>query len=120
MPTVTWNPSPSTPSSSTTTRRRGFEHLTENEFIELRGLPNPDDEVLGLLTHRIYDIAMCYAYTAVETPSQGAVNLVSDVVGRLGKHGIQLPDSELVRGFPFSEFYGWGIQVRPEGLSGEI
>ena len=98
----------------------GFEHLTENEFIELRGLPNPDDEVLGLLTHRIYDVAMCYAYTAVETPSQGAVNLVSDVVGRLGKHGIQLPDSELVRGFPFSEFYGWGIQVRPEGLSREI
>lgn len=60
---------------------------------------------------------MCYANTAVETPAREAVNLASDVVDRLGKHGIQLPDSELVRGLSFSEFHGWGIQIRPEGLS---
>ena len=59
---------------------------------------------------------MCYAYIAVETPPREAVNLVSNVVDRLGKHGIQLPDSELVRGFSFSEFHGWGIQIRPVGL----
>lgn len=63
---------------------------------------------------------MCYAYTAVETPPREAVNLVSDVVNCLGKRGIQLPDSELVRGFSFSEFHGWGIQIRPEGLSRAI
>lgn len=53
-------------------------------------------------------------------PCQGDVNLVSNVVDRLGKYGIRLPDSELVRGLSFSEFHGWGIQIRPEGLSRAI
>ena len=95
----------------------GFEHLTESEFNELRGLLDPDDEVLGLLMHRIYDVAMCYAYTAVEVPPREAVDLVFDSIGCLREHGISLPDFELVRGFSFSEFHGWGIQISPEGLS---
>ena len=95
----------------------GFEHLTRNEFDGLRGLLDPDDSTLDLLMHRIYDVAMCYAYTAVETPSREAVDLVFDVVGCLREHGIQLPDFGLVRGFSFSEFHGWGVHVSPEGLS---
>ena len=94
-----------------------FEHLTESEFDELRGLLNPDDEALGLLMHRVYDVAMCYAYTAVEVPPREAVDLVFDVIGCLEEHGVPLPDFELVRGFSFSEFHGWGIQISPEGLS---
>lgn len=35
----------------------------------------------------------------------------------LENHGIPLPDFELVRGFPFSEFHGWGARISPEGLS---
>ena len=95
----------------------GFEHLTRNEFDELRGLLNPDDEVPGLLMHRIYDVAMCYAYTAVEVPPREAVDLVWDVVSCLREHGIPLPDFELVRGFSFDEYYGWGAHINPEGLS---
>ena len=95
----------------------GFEHLTESEFNELRGLLDPDDEVLGLLMHRIYDVAMCYAYTAVEVPPREAVDLVFDSIGCLREHGISLPDFELVRGFSFNEYDGWGAHVNPEGLS---
>ncbi|MBR2683557.1 MAG: hypothetical protein IKE22_09870 [Atopobiaceae bacterium] len=94
-----------------------LEYLTRDEFDELRSMLNPDDEMLGLLMHRIYDVAMCYAYTAVETSPKEAVDLVFDVVDCLGKHGIQLPDFELVRGFAFSEFHGWGAHISPEGLS---
>jgi hypothetical protein len=46
-----------------------------------------------------------------------AIDLVFDVVDGLGKHRIQLPDFELVRGFSFSEFHGWGAHINPEGLS---
>jgi hypothetical protein len=58
-----------------------------------------------------------YAYTAVEIPPREAVDLVFDVIGCLEEHGVPLPDFELVRGFSFSEFHGWGIQISPEGLS---
>ena len=95
----------------------GFEYLTESEFNELRGLLDPDDEVLGLLMHSIYDVAMCYAYTAVEVPPRDAVDLVFDSIGCLREHGIPLPDFELVGGFSFDEFYGWGVHINPEGLS---
>ena len=95
----------------------GFEYLTESEFNELRGLLDPDDEVLGLLMHRIYDVAMCYAYTAVEVPPRDAVDLVFDSIGCLREHGIPLPDFELVGGFSFSELYSWGVHINPEGLS---
>lgn len=94
-----------------------FEHLTREEFGEFRGLLDRNDETLGLLMHRVYDVAMCYAYTAVENPPREAVDLVFDVVSCLRKHGIQLPDFDLVRGFSFSEFHGWGVHINPEGLS---
>ena len=95
----------------------GFEYLTESEFNGLRGLLDPDDSTLDLLMHRIYDVAMCYAYTAVKVPPRDAVDLVFDSIGRLREHGIPLPDFELGRGFSFSEFHGWGVHVSPEGLS---
>lgn len=57
-----------------------FERLTKTEFDGLRRLLNPDDSTLGLVIHRIYDVAMCYAYTAVEVPPKEAVNFVWDVV----------------------------------------
>lgn len=95
----------------------GFEHLAESEFDELRGLLDPDDEELDLLMHRIYDVAMCYAYTAVEVPPREAVDLVFDSIGCLRKHGMSLLDFELVRGFSFNEFHGWGVHINPEGLS---
>ena len=94
-----------------------FEYLTRNEFNELRGLLNPDDEVLGLLMHRVYDVAMCYAYTAVEVPPREAVDLVFDSVGCLGEHGIPLPDFELVGSFSPEKYHGWGVHINPEGLS---
>jgi len=94
-----------------------FEHLTREEFNEFRGLLDPGDQTLNLVMHRIYDVAMCYAYTAVENPPREAVNLVFDVVDCLGKHGIQLPDFSLVKSFSFSEFHGWGAHISPEGLS---
>ena len=70
----------------------GFEHLTESEFNELRGLLDPDDEVLGLLMRRVYDVAMCYAYVAVEAPPKEAADLVWDVASCLKSHGVPLPD----------------------------
>lgn len=94
-----------------------LEYLTREEFDELRGLLDPGDQTLNLVMHRLNDIAMCYAYTAVKNPPREAVDLVFDVVDCLGKHGIQLPDFELVRGFAFSEFHGWGAHISPEGLS---
>ena len=94
-----------------------FEHLTREEFGEFRGLLDRNDETLDLLMHRVYDVAMCYAYTAVEAPPKEAVNLVFDSIGCLREHGIPLPDFDLVRGFSFSEFHGWGVHINPEGLS---
>lgn len=94
-----------------------FEHLTKAEFDELRGLLNPDDSTLDLVMHRIYDVAMAYAYTAVEVPPKEAVDLVWHVVSCLSEHGISLPDFDLVRGFSFSEFHGRGVHINPEGLS---
>ena len=32
-------------------------------------------------------------------------------------NALPFPLFEVVRGFSFSEFHGWGIQIRPEGLS---
>ena len=94
-----------------------FEHLTREEFDELRGLLDPDDQILDLLMHRIYDVAMCYAYVAVANPPREAVNLTFDAVGALRERGIALPDFELVRGFSFDEYGGWGAHITPEGLS---
>ncbi len=94
-----------------------LEYLTRDGFDELRGLLDPSDQTLNLVMHRVYDVAMCYAYTAVENPPREAVDLVFDVVSCLRKHGIQLPDFDLVRGFSFSEFHGWGVHINPEGLS---
>ena len=94
-----------------------FDHLTKEEFDELRGLLDPDDQILDLLMHRIYDVAMCYAYVAVANPPREAVNLTFDAVGALRECGITLPDFELVRGFSFDEYDGWGVHITPEGLS---
>lgn len=94
-----------------------FEHLTKGDFGKLRALLNPDDQVLGLIMHRIYDVAMCYAYTAVATPPREAVDLVFDVVGALRACSMPLPDLDLIRGFSFDEFDGWGVHITPEALS---
>lgn len=94
-----------------------FEYLTREEFDELRCLLNPKDTTLDLLMHRVYDVAMCYAYTAVEAPPREAVDLVFDVVGCLKEDGIPLPDFGLVRDFSPDEFHGWGVHINPEGLS---
>lgn len=95
----------------------GFEHLTREEFDEFRSLLDRDDEALGLLMRRVYDVAMCYAYVAVEAPPKEAADLVWDVASCLKSHGVPLPDFELVRGFSFNEYDGWGAHVNPEGLS---
>lgn len=94
-----------------------FEHLTKAEFDELRRLLNPDDSTLGLVMHRIYDIAMCYAYTAVATPPREAMDLVFEVVSALCACGTPLPSFELVRGYSSDEFDGWGVHITPGGLS---
>lgn len=94
-----------------------FDYLTEEEFDKLKGLLNPNDKVLNLVMHRIYDIAMTYAYVAVANPPKEATDLVFDVVRCLKEHGTLLPDFELVRSYSFSEFDGWGIHIDPEGLS---
>ena len=94
-----------------------FDHLTRREFDELRRLLDPEDSALNLVMHRIYDVAMCYAYTAVKVPPMEAVDLVFDVISCLKEHGMPLPDFELVRGFSFDEFHGWGVHISPEGLS---
>lgn len=94
-----------------------FEHLTKTEFDGLRRLLNPDDSTLDLVMHRIYDVAMCYAYTAVAAPPREAVGLVFDVVSALRGCGTPLPSFDLVRGFSFDEFDGWGVHITPEALS---
>ena len=94
-----------------------FEYLTKAEFVELRMLLNPDDSTRDLVMHRIYDVAICYAYSAVAAPPREVVDLVFDSIGCLREHGIPLPDFDLVRGFSFSEFHGWGVHINPEGLS---
>jgi hypothetical protein len=98
-------------------RAAEFEYLTVEEFEKFRGILNPNDPSLGLVMHRIYDIAMAYAYIGLPTPPREAADLVWDVVNCLRDHGVQLPDFELVRGFSFSEFHGWGAHISPEGLS---
>ena len=94
-----------------------FEHLTKAEFNELRELLSPDDSTLDLLMHRVYDVAMCYAYVAVPNPPREAADLVCDAIGALRERGIAVPDFELVRGFSFSEYDGWGTHISSEGLS---
>lgn len=94
-----------------------FEHLSEEAFIELRALLPRNDKLLDLLMHRIYDIAMCYAYTAIPIPPKEAVNLIFDVIGQLKSQNIMIPDFELVSRFNISEFDGWGTHISPEGLS---
>ena len=86
-----------------------------SEFDELRRLLDPDDQILDLLMHRIFDVAMCYAYVAVANPPREAVNLTFDAVGALRERGIALPDFELVRSFSFDEYDGWDAR-QPRGV----
>lgn len=94
-----------------------LEYLSREEFDELRGLLDPGDQTLDLLMHRVYDVAMCYAYVAVANPPRDAVGLVYDAIEALREHGIALPDFELVRDLSFNEYDGWGAHVSPERLS---
>ncbi len=94
-----------------------FEHLTKGEYVEFRGLLNPDDSTLDLLMHRVYDVAMCYSYTAVADPPKEAVDLVFDVVSALRACGSPLPSFDLVSCFSFDKFDGWGMHISPKGLS---
>ncbi|MDD6693166.1 MAG: hypothetical protein SOZ36_04115 [Atopobiaceae bacterium] len=94
-----------------------LEYLTREEFNELRGLLDPDDQTLDLLMHRINDVAMCYAYVAVANPPRDALDLVHDAIDALRVHGIALPDFKLVRDLSFNEYDGWGAHVSPERLS---
>lgn len=94
-----------------------FDYLTEEEFDMFRQLLNPDDPALNLVMLRIYDIVMAYAYFGLPTSPVEAAELVLDVIECLQGHGVPLPDFELVRGFSFSEYHGWGVHISPEGLS---
>ena len=94
-----------------------FEHLTPAEFDEFRRLLAPDDPTLDLLMHRIYDIAMKYAYVGLPNPPKEAIGLAWEVVGALRQSGVDLPDFDCVRSFSFDQFHGWGEYISPAGLS---
>jgi len=87
-----------------------FEFLSEQEynyFISL--LPNPNnDPDLNTIMHRIYDIAMKYAYTVVELDSWETKEYLQEVSNILEKNNIPTPDIEKIPKYEWDDSHGWG------------
>ena len=95
----------------------GFEFLSRGEFEAMRALVPPDDPDLECIMHRIYDIAMEHAYTAVDAPARASIDRVFEIAEVLEGNGVALPDVGAVKDFSFEESGGWGSPISHEGLS---
>lgn len=94
-----------------------FEYISEEDFNMFRGILNKYDVNLNVIMHRIYDIAMEYAYQDFDYPAKNTVNYLFEIIDILNKSNIPLPDENLVSDFKFEQCDGWGDFINPTELS---
>ena len=73
-----------------------FEYLSKEEYDLFTSILNATDHDLNVLMKSIYDIAMAYAYTTVESGAPEALSPLECVIGILSANDIALPDTEAV------------------------
>lgn len=94
-----------------------FEYISEIEYEACKDLLSPSDETLNLIMHRIYDIAMEYAYEAIPTAGKKTIDYLFDVINILEERHIPLPDIASVLSSTFDQHDGWGDFIRYSGRS---
>lgn len=94
-----------------------FDYLSTEEFNSMRKLIPNDDQGLETIMHRIYDIAMEHAYSAIEAPAKASIDYVFEIAETLKTEGVALPDIESVKQFSFAKSGGWGEPINYRGLS---
>lgn len=87
-----------------------FDYLTEqdyNYFTEL--LPVPENDIdLNIIMHKVYDIAMEYAYTVVELDQPETKEYLKEVSNILRKNDIELPNLSDIPKYEWDDTHGWG------------
>lgn len=87
-----------------------FDYLTESRYVYFKSLlPTPDkDSELNTIMHMIYNIAMEYAYTAVELDGSETKEYLQEVNNILKKNNIPAPDIEKIPKYEWDDSHGWG------------
>ena len=87
-----------------------FDYLTEQEYLQFKVLlvtPETDYE-LNTIMHRIYDVAMEYAYTVVELDHPETKEYLLEISGILKNNSIELPDVSIIPKYEWDDTHGWG------------
>ena len=69
--------------------------------------PETDYE-LNTIMHRIYDVAMEYAYTVVELDHTETKEYLLEISGILKNNSIELPDVSIIPKYEWDDTHGWG------------
>ncbi len=87
-----------------------FDYLTEKEYDYFTSLlPTPDiDADLNTIMHSIYDIAMEYAYTALELDSPETKEYLQEDSKILKISNITLPKVDDIPKYEWDDTHGWG------------
>lgn len=87
-----------------------FDYMTESEYVFYTHLlPTPeDDNELNIIMHSIYDIAMEYAYTAVELDAPETKEYLQEVSKILQTNSITLPKVDDIQKYEWDDTHGWG------------
>ena len=87
-----------------------FDYLTEQEYNHFKALlPKPEDDTdLDTIMHKIYEIAMEYAYTVVELDRPETAEYLQEVSNILKKNSIELPNIADIPKYEWDDTHGWG------------
>ena len=85
-----------------------FDYLSEEDFIYYRSVIPKDDNDLNVLMHAIYDIAIEYAYVALDKNAPETRKYIDDVLHIMTDNQITKPDIQLVSKYTFDKAGGWG------------
>lgn len=87
-----------------------FDYMTEKEYnIFISLLPTPDkDKNLNTIMHLIYNIAMEYAYTAVELDEPETKEYLQKINKILKSGNIALPEAGDIPKYEWDNTHGWG------------
>lgn len=94
-----------------------FEYISESEYEAYKRILPKSDEALNQIMHRIYDIAMEYAYEAIPVPGKKTIDYLFDVIKTLEERCIPIPDISSVSSSTFDQHDGWGDFISYKGLS---
>ena len=94
-----------------------FEYISESEYETLTMLLPKSDESLNIIMHRVYDIAMEYAYESIPDVGKTTIDYVFDAINVLKERHIPLPDTNTVSSSTFDQYDGWGNFISSKGLS---